>query len=74
MTRIFVFLPEEAVDTWRPVDAEAVAPGTYRILSPNPDLEDEVWEFKSGDVVHCEERTFEGGERGLVAIAKVEGV
>jgi hypothetical protein len=71
-TQILVFLPEEAVDTWRPVDAQAVGPGIYRIVSPNPDPDDEVWEFKSGDVVRCEERPVEGSERRLVAIAKVE--
>jgi hypothetical protein len=73
MTQIFVFMPEEAVETWRPVDAQALGPGIYRIVSPNPDPDDEVWEFKFGDVVRCEERTIEGGERRLVAIAKVDG-
>jgi len=66
--QIFVYMPEETVDVWRPVDAELVGPGLYRILSSDPDPEVEVWEFKSGEVVHCEERTFSGGEVGLVAI------
>lgn len=72
MTQIFVFMPAEAVHTWRPVDAENVGPGIYRIVSADPDPEDEVWEFKCGDVVVCEERTFQGGGRGMVAVAKAE--
>jgi len=43
--QIFVYMPDEAVDTWRPVEAEFVAPGVYRILSPDPDPDCEVWEF-----------------------------
>ena len=69
MTEIFVFMPEEGVDVWRPVDAEAVGPCLFRIVSPDPDPEDEVWEFKSGDVVRCEERALAGGRR-LVAVSK----
>jgi hypothetical protein len=72
MTQIYVFMPEEAVHTWRPVDAEIVGPGLFRIVSPDPDPDDEAWEFKCGDVVRCEERAFEGGKRGLVAIERVE--
>lgn len=58
MSQIYVFMPEEAVDTWRPVDAENVGAGIYLIVSADPDPEDEVWEFKSGDLVRCEERRF----------------
>ncbi len=71
MARIYVFMPDEGVDTWRPVDAEAVGPGLYRIVSPDPDPEAEVWEFRSGDVVRCELRRLDGGEF-LVAVSKKE--
>lgn len=67
---IYVFLPEEAVDVWRPVEAELVAPGIYRITSPDPDPEDEVWEFRSGDLVRCELRRLDAGEH-LVAVEAV---
>jgi hypothetical protein len=71
MTEIFVFMLEEGTDVWRPVDAEMVGPGLFRIISQDPDPEDEVWEFKSGDVVRCEERLLSGGKR-LVAVAKYD--
>ena len=44
-TRSYVYLPEEAVDVWRPADAELVSPGVYRITSPDPDPEVELWQF-----------------------------
>lgn len=66
---IYVYMPEEAVDVWRPVDAELVSPGVYRITSPDPDPENEVWEFRSGDLVRCELRRLYDGEH-LVAIAR----
>ena len=68
---IYVFMPEEGVDVWRPVDAELVSPGVYRITSPDPDAEVEVWEFRSGDVVRCELRRLDDGEQ-LVAVAKAD--
>ena len=69
---IYVCMPEEAVDVWRPVDAEIVSPGVFRITSPAPDPADEVWEFKSGDLVRCEMRRLEDGEH-LVAVGRAKG-
>jgi hypothetical protein len=67
---IYVYLPDEAVDVWRPVEAEPVSPGVYRITSPDPDPEVEVWQFRSGDLVSCELRRHDDGEH-IVAVAKV---
>jgi hypothetical protein len=49
---IYVYLPDEAVDTWRPVEAEELESGRYRILGPVP--EDEIWEFPPGSIVGVE--------------------
>jgi len=67
---VHVYLPDEAVDVWRPVEAEHLGRDEYRLIGPVP--EDEVWEFQPGDVVRCRERGFEGGARGMVAFALVE--
>jgi hypothetical protein len=46
----------KGVDVWRPVDAENVGPGRYRLLPlENPDPT-EHWEFPPGSVVACEIR------------------
>ena len=66
-----MFMPEEGVDVWRPVEAQIVGPGLYRIVTPNPDPDDEVWQFKCGDVVRCETRVLDEVHR-LVAVSKQE--
>jgi hypothetical protein len=48
----------EGVDVWRPVHAERVADGLYRLTGEQPD--DEAWPFAVGDVVRCEKRTLSG--------------
>jgi hypothetical protein len=70
LTQIYIPLSGEAVDVWRPVDAIREGADLYRIVSPNPDPEEECWPFRSGDIVRCESHTFAGGEVGLVAYAK----
>ena len=69
--RIHVYLPDEAIDVWRSVEAARVDEGLYQIISDNPDPATERWEFSPGDVVRCIPKVFADGERGLVA---VEGV
>ena len=69
--KIYVYMPDELVDVWRPIEAELVRNGVYRITSANPDPDDEIREFGCGDLVRCEERTFEDGKRGLVAVGRV---
>lgn len=68
---IYVKLLEEGVECWRPVDAVMIRPGVFRIVSAQPDPQDERWEFGSGQDVACEERKFDGGECHLVAVHAV---
>ncbi len=65
---ILVELQDEGVDVWRPVHAERLADGSYRIVTENPHPQDEHWAFPTGSIVRCEERTFDGQPR-LVAVA-----
>ena len=69
MTTIFVCLLDEGTDVWRPVDAENVGPGAYRIITNNEAADDEHWQFSTGEVVHCEPRHLSGGEC-LVAVRR----
>jgi hypothetical protein len=68
---IYVALLDEGTDVWRPVQAELCGAGHFRIVSANPDPQDERWEFPSGAVVRCERRKLSGGYC-LVAAALVE--
>ncbi len=54
MTEIFVSLPDEAVDVWRPVQAEHIQGKVYRIIDQPYDREIETWQFEPGDEVVCE--------------------
>lgn len=66
---IYVYLLDEGVDCWRPIDAVHEREDTYRIVSVNSNPEDEHWEFSAGDLVVCERRRFADGE-GLVAVRR----
>ena len=66
---IYVALLDEGVDVWRPVDAEVLPDGLFRIVSPAPDPDDERWEFSSGSIVRCEYRRLSEG-RTLVAVER----
>jgi hypothetical protein len=68
LVTVMVPLLDEGVDVWRPVHAEVLPDGRYRIVTENPDPEDERWAFVTGAVVFCEERELEG-ESALVAVA-----
>ncbi len=70
---IYVALLDEGSPCWRPVEAESLSENTFRILSSNPDPEDEKWEFSTGSIVRCEERDLSDG-RFIVAIALAEPV
>jgi hypothetical protein len=61
METIYVYLLDEGTDVWRPVDADHVSGNKYRILSVNPDPDDEHWQFNAGDVVATEMRELSGG-------------
>ena len=55
---VTVMMPllEEGVEVYRPVQAEALPSGWYRVLSQNDQPDDETWAFEVGDVVACEQR------------------
>lgn len=62
--QIYVYLPDEATDTWRPVWADRLTDDTYRIVGEVPS--DEMWEFPPGAVVRCRTQRFYEGS-GLCA-------
>jgi hypothetical protein len=67
MTTIFVCMPDEGVDVWRPVQATLEGGSIYRMeYAPVP--ETEMWEFPPGSRVRCEWRQLSDGPE-LVAIA-----
>jgi hypothetical protein len=74
LTTIYVYLLDEGVDCWRPIDAVKRGDNLYEIVSKNPDPEDEKWEFSTGDVVRCVLKTLMDRQphESLVAIEKVE--
>ena len=52
--RIFVALLDEDVEVWRPVEAEPLGGGRYRIVEQPYDRDVESWQFVPGDVVDVE--------------------
>ena len=72
LVQIYVYLPDEAVDVWRPVKAEHVGESTYRIASENSDPDIERWEFSTGEIVRCVPRILSDGKHGLVAVERVQ--
>lgn len=67
---IYVKLIEEGTRVYRPVTAIEIKNNVYQLFGHDLyDPEDEIWEFKPGEIVIVEE--FElGGEKVLVAINK----
>ena len=63
---IYVRLLDEGIEVWRPVSAERVRNTIYRIIE-SPANDTEHWEFKAGETVCCQEKSFADGKRGLVA-------
>ncbi len=68
---IFIYLLNEGADVWRPVKAEIIDDGKYKILDENSEV-DEDWQFKPGDIVLCKEKIFSDGVKGLVAFKKLD--
>ncbi len=64
---IYVFLPNEAVDVWAPVDAQHVWDDLYRIT--NCRGEDNGVQFGAGVLVRCR-RQHLSGEEVLIAYEK----
>lgn len=67
---VYVYVPllDEGTDVWRPVLAERVAPGLFRLNGPIP--EGELWQFQPGEVVRCENRRFSTADDELVAVTQ----
>ena len=66
---IYVYLKNEGIDCWRPV--EAIQQGElFRIISER-DKTDEEWEFDTDSLVKCQLKTFQDGKQGLAAIERV---
>ena len=68
---IYVYLLDENIDTWRPVEAEHLGGDRYRITSVNASPEDEHWQFNNGDVVRCSNRVLLAG-LAVVAYERIE--
>lgn len=68
---IYVLLPDEAVDVWRPVVAEPLGENYFEIDDQPYDRGSERWQFEPGAHVVCEGRDLEG-EAVLVAVASAE--
>ncbi len=69
---IHVYLLDEGVDVWRPVQAEPLGEGIYRIVSANPEPEDEIWQFVQGDVVRCERKELMDGSTQVTRLVAVD--
>ena len=70
-TTIYVYLPDEAVEVWRPIQARHLGADRYQIVSVNNASAIERLEFNSGDTVRCELRLLSGGE-ALVAYERIQ--
>lgn len=64
---IHVYLLDEGIDVWRPVQAHHLGGDRYQITSVNAAPDDEHWQFSTGDIVRCSKRALSGGP-ALVAI------
>jgi hypothetical protein len=59
---IYVALPDEAVQVWRPVLAQHLGGDRYRIIEQPYDRSVERWEFVPGDEVVCKLIPAQDGE------------
>ena len=67
---VFVYLMNEGSDSWRPVPSMHRS-GEMYVLGNVEDAASEQWEFAPDTLVKVARRTFDNGESGLVAVAKV---
>ena len=68
LTEIFVYLPDEQIDVWRPVQAEHLRENVYKIVEQPYDEEDETWQFEPGDEVVCE--LIDSNEERILAVMR----
>lgn len=72
LVEVYVELPDEAVQVWRPVLAEHVGKNIYRIVEQPYERENERWQFEPGETVNCRPiKTDEGTI--LAALTPFEG-
>jgi hypothetical protein len=72
---IYVYLLDEGLDVWRPVKAIHIRDKIYKIVSENPDPEDEKWQFSAGDFVRCESKPLsdtEAYQDELVVVERIQ--
>jgi hypothetical protein len=72
---IYVCLPDKGVNVWRPVKAMKIRNNVYKIVSENPNPEDERWQFITDDVVKCEIKALSEKydyQNKLFAVEKIE--
>jgi hypothetical protein len=55
---ILVYLLDEGVDVWRPVESEEIGNDIFRIPVGVTIPEGENWEFRPGDLVRCDSRHY----------------
>ena len=66
---VFVALLDEGTAVWRPVAAEPVSSGVFRLTGSVPD--GESWEFQPGEKVRCVEHAFSDGSSHLVTAERI---
>lgn len=62
---IHIRLLGEGTEVWRPVPAERLQGGNFRILGEMPDIEE--WAFRPGEIVHTKSHVFSEGVEGMAA-------
>lgn len=68
MPTICVRRLDEGPHAWRPVQAEQIADGLYRIVDAIPP--GEQWEFFPGEIVRCRRQRIMAGAEALVAFER----
>lgn len=63
-TTIYLKLRNEGTDVWRPVEAERISNGRFRILTKPAQHED--WPVEQTEIVECERHVLSGGECWVV--------
>jgi len=63
---IYMPLAEEGTDVWRPVEAELLADGRYRVIGEEP--ADETWKRPRGSIASCAGVAFGDGAERLVVV------
>ena len=64
---IHIALLDDGTDVWRPVEAERLADGRYKVLGPVP--EGELWQFPPGSIVSVQLKRLSGGDALVAADA-----